>query len=253
MHNGLFPKFIKGRIVKKEALEYMRDFPRDLVSAAFSDYSDGILFGFTVSCQDNKVIIVSEGVCKHQGEIIVIPEIALPVYEYGQLLCINLEIGELEESTDYDTRHIEVALTKYKPSNVNGLELGRFSLSRGAKLRCKHDSFKDLQTPENTLNIIHVPYASIGGHTLNPAVIRKFANELLKLSSDSIDVNFALMCLGGNVVHRSSIQWFTAKKTGGSYEEYDMPTMYEKLNFILSQYGKQDVKPERIKKRPIIM
>jgi hypothetical protein len=252
MHNGLFPIFIKGRTVKKEALEYMRDFPLDFASAAFSDHSNGILFGFTISYSDDKIII-SKGTCKYQNEIIVIPEVALPVYEYGQLLYINLEIGQLEESADYDTRHIGVKLTKHKPSKMNELELGRFSLNQRAKLRCKHDSFRDLQTLENTLNIIHVPYASVGGHTLNPVIIRKFADELLVRSSDAVDVNFALMCLNGNTVHRSSIQWFIAKKTGGSYEEYDILTMYEKLNFILGQHDPQSPKPERTKgRRPII-
>jgi len=190
MHNGLFPKFIKGRTVKKEALEYMRDFPNDFAGAVFNDYSDGVLFGFTIRYEDEKIVI-SKGACKYQSEIIVVPEIDLPVHEYSRLLYINLEIGQLEESMDYDTRSIEIYLAKHRPTRTNELELGRFSLNQGAKLRCKHDSFKDLQTLENTLNIIYVPYASIGGHTLNPVIMRKFADELLVRSSDAVDVNFA--------------------------------------------------------------
>jgi len=245
MWDSIFPIFTKGRVLKKESLECLRDFPRDLADAAFCEYSNGVLFGFTIRYEKDGHISVSKGAYKYQGEIIVVPSIELEIPEYGRLLYTKLVIGEIDETPDCKTCPIAIELDGGKPTEKNEIELGRFSLNKGAILRYKHDSFRDLQTPENTLDITNVPFAGIGGQTLNPIVMKKFAHELMLRSSDSVDISFALLCLAGNVVNKSSIQWYLAKKDNLNYNEYEISILYEKLEVLLSRYDTLVIKSER--------
>lgn len=239
MRNGIFPIFTKGRVVKKESIEYLRDFPYDLVSLAYGAHSDGIIFGFSVRYKD-KSILISKGVLRYQGDIIIVPENSIVITEYEQLLYIKLVLGESRVTEDYKIRHIETRIDRNKPLNANEIELGRFCLSVGAVLRCDYDSFNDLHTPENTLDITHVSYAGIGAVTLHPRVLKEFANALMLNSTEAIDINFALMCLNSGIIHKCSIQWYIAKKNNVEYEDYTLPELYKKLAEILPQNERKE-------------
>jgi len=227
-------------VVKKEALEYLRDFPHDLVSLAFKDYSDGILFGFSVSYESG-CIIISEGAVRYQGDVRIVKGITITTIEFGRVLYIKLIIGERRETADYIHSPAEILITGDEPSTYNNaLELGRFSLNQGAILRCKYDSFRDLRTPENTLDITRVPYAGEGAVTLHPRVLKEYANALIASSVTADDIAFAMMCFNTGVIHKNCIQWHIAKKNGGSYTEYTLDELYEKLLGLLPQYGLKD-------------
>lgn len=49
MQNFAEPLFGKGRVLKKESLEALRDFPGRLAGLFYSDWQDGILYGFDIS------------------------------------------------------------------------------------------------------------------------------------------------------------------------------------------------------------
>ena len=245
MRNGIFPIFAKGRVLKKESIEYLRDFPNDLVSLAHAEYSDGVIFGFSISYADGQVL-VSKGALKFRGEIIVLDENSIPIPEFEQQLFIKLHIGKIRETEDYIACPIEMIMNRIKPLQDSEIELGRFYLNPGAILRCKHDSFRDLHTPENTLDITNVPYAGIGSATMHPIALREYARSLLFESSDAADIAFALMCLNGGVVQKSCIQWHIAKKSNKQYSEYTLATIYDKLSEMLSARRGKPAKPRFI-------
>ena len=247
MRNGIFPKFIKGRVLKKESIEYLRDFPQDITNLAFSDYSDGILYGFTISFE-GEVVLISKGAIKYQGDIIIVPKSNIPITEYGQLLYIKLIIGQYSETEDYKLCPIETKIDSNEPLVENEIELGRFSLNPGAILRCRYDSFSDLFTPENTLGITHVSYAGAGEATLHPIVLKEYARTLMMNSSEATDTAFALTCLNANVIHKNTIQWYIAKKHNNIYEEYPLSELCKKLEETLSQHDCKS-KPEKPKNR----
>jgi hypothetical protein len=64
----MFPNFGKGRILKKEMLESLRDYPRDYLDICFKDYSNGIISGADILVGENG-ITVSRGVVKHNNRI----------------------------------------------------------------------------------------------------------------------------------------------------------------------------------------
>jgi len=238
MRNGFFPLFTKGRVLKKESVEYLRDFPYDLATLAYEGYSDGILSGFSIKSSDDKGCIhVSKGALKYQGDIIMAPDSAIEITEYGVLLYIVLSIGKCRETPDHKVRTMELKAVRGESRADNEIELGRFCINSGAALRSEYDSFSDLRTPENTLDITRVPYAGYGAPTLHPRVLKTFAQAVLAYSQEPDDLAFAIMCLNAGVVHKNSIQWHIAKKADSPYEEYSLDALYEKLEELLPQGG----------------
>lgn len=236
MLNGWYPVFTKGRVVKKESMEYLRDFPHELLNTALNDFSDGILHGFAVSFdEDNEQrrVSVTKGAAKYQGDVLVVPECSVSIDDHEKLLYLKLSIGEKHCTEDYAYRPINILLDSDSLKH-NEFELGRFALNYGAILRCEYDSFSDMVTPENTLDITNVPYAGQGEATLHPRVMKEFARELLQKSSDPADTMFCLMCLNSHMVHKDSILWFVAKRDNANFEACTLPQLYNKLEGFLS-------------------
>ena len=48
MQNFAEPLFSKGRVLKRESLEALRDFPGGLAKLGLSDWTDGVLYGFDI-------------------------------------------------------------------------------------------------------------------------------------------------------------------------------------------------------------
>jgi hypothetical protein len=251
MRNGIFPIYTKGRVLKKESIEYLRDFPYELASLAWENYCDGILFGFNISLED-KNIIVSRGALKYQGNITIVPENTIMLTKYEQILYIKLVIGDYRDTADYKTCLMEVKADRYEAQAENEIELGRFCLNPGAKLRGIYDSFIDLRTPENTLDLTHLSYAGQGTPTFHPRVLQEYARELMAFSTDPLDMSFALLCLNTNLVHKNSIQWYIAKKCNSLYEEYPLGALYEKLLQMLPQHELKEKAKKTRGRGPVI-
>ena len=242
MRNGIFPIFTKGRVVKKESLEYLRDFPYDLATMVHEGYSDGVLCGFKVSLTGANLLI-SQGALKYQGNIIIVNESTIQLSEYGKLLFIKLAIGNCRDTDDYKICRIEINVDQQEQRQENELELGRFCLESGAKLRCEYDSFSDLRTAENTLDLTRVTYAGRGEPTLHPRVLKEFAQALMTSSQEATDTAFGLLCLNAQIVHKKSIEWYLAKKNHSEYKEYSIAQLYDKLAEILPGKKHRPEKP----------
>jgi hypothetical protein len=236
MRNGFFPIFTKGRVLKRESVEYLRDFPNDIATLTYEQYSDGILFGFGIT-SENGFTHITRGAIKHQGNIMIVPENTIRLTDYAEFMYAKLIIGKTHETADYKSCPIEIKVDRNQIKAENEKELGRFCLNSGAILRCKYDSFSDLRTLENTLDLTRVAYAGYEAPTLHPKVMKEYARALLTSSSEPADVAFALMCMNTWVVHKRSIEWHVAKKRNREYEEYTLPQLYEKLLELLPQTG----------------
>ena len=52
MFKNIYPLFERKRLLKKEMLENIRDFPRDIFDIFFRNYSDGILTGCDIEVKE---------------------------------------------------------------------------------------------------------------------------------------------------------------------------------------------------------
>ncbi|UJF32214.1 DNA and RNA helicase [Paenibacillus hexagrammi] len=234
MFTDRFPEFRKGRILKAEMLECVRDYPRNLLDIQLQDYSDGIVAGSGIRVGERHIFI-GRGMVKHQGRIYVLPE-ELPL-EYratGVECVIKLRLLSERSDGDFTERLSEVVLDEELSCSPDEMELGRFKLKEGARIRTDYRSFADYATEYNTLCVIHAPYAGIGGPTLNPQMLRTFASELLQsAATDAADLAFGMTCLNQGIAERTIILHYLARKLGAPYKDYTNAVIHRSLCRIL--------------------
>ena len=253
MQNNSYPLFARGRTLKKESLDIMRDFPRDLFDIAFCEYSDGVLYGLSVSAQHEHVY-VSSGAIKHLGNIIIIKQQALPFTMFEQFVSVKVSIGSKETSKDFETISLEIKTDTNLSLHKNEWELGRFTLSKGARLRLEYTGVSDFKTPNNTLDLTEVLYAGVGKATFSVKLLKIFAQTLLQVANPSpIDTSFAFTVLNSERVQRDFILWYIAKRLNRPFAELSNIEIYQN---IVSIAGNKQVDAQlhvsSARKRPVI-
>lgn len=233
------PHFHKGRILKTGMLENLRDYPRQFVDIAYQRHSDGIVTGAEVQVNASSLTI-ARGIVKHDGRLYTLErDFELPYQSNGKETVLKIQFRAEQVLSDFTTLPGEIMLDE---DNVHvrpdELELGRFKLKEGARLRSDYQSFVDLATEYNTFNVIHVPYAGLGHSTLSPFITRYFANELLKSGTDhAYDAGFAMLCLNGGAVERDVIQHYLGHRLGTGYRELTNERIFAGLRRILGEAG----------------
>lgn len=195
-----YPLFEKGRILKVEMLNALRDFPFDLAQTRYSDYSDGIICGFNVSSKDDMVFI-SSGIIKHQNRIYILKEnIELRCDVLGVDLILKIRFDDYDESEkDFYNYTTEIIFDTEFDLQENDIEICRFDLRNGAKLRSDYTDIYDMSTKYDTVNIIHATFSGYLYKTVSPKLTRFFAEESLKYNiKDPFDINFCMTCLNGD-------------------------------------------------------
>ena len=222
MQEYSIPIFASGRVLRKESMEYVRDFPRDFLDAVYAGYSDGIISGFDVVYDggaEEKNLRVSGGALIRNGEIVVLKEMSAGFDAFDKNICLKLCFGEASATEDFIKTGVEIKADTVFETAENEIELARFRLARSAKLRKKHEykGVEDFTTPDNTLNLVNVKYAGLDSPTFSPALLRIFAKEI-NASRDSADIAFALICLSGGTVNKDCIAQYLAVRLGRDFE-----------------------------------
>lgn len=196
------PQFEKKRLLRVEMLEQLRDYPRDYLDIMLRKYGDGILFGCEITWNEG-ILTVNPGILLYKKKRYFMPDSwdmecqaedqvrYLKVQFLGEA-CHN---GILIGSTD-------IKLDRQRPDLSCEMELCRFRLQKGARLRDTYENFGDYSTEYDTVDLIHVPYASEGGSTLNPFILEAFARESLRSRTQNpIDISFSmnLLAAGGRI------------------------------------------------------
>jgi hypothetical protein len=209
-YNDFRPNFIENHILKARQLECVRDFPREMESLRHADYADGILFGCRVSSDENKAITISPGVILKAG---VFYRLTVPAsVPYGpsdetQYLKARFGLADADEE-DISKKSAEIALG-VSPAIKGEIELARFKLKEGARLRSDYTGFDDLDTEFDTLCVLHSPCAAPGGNTLLPFVTRFFAEEALSHNPENpLDAFFAMFCLQSERVTGGVLRYY---------------------------------------------
>ncbi|MGG4450234.1 DNA and RNA helicase [Brevibacillus porteri] len=221
MFSHLYPNFHKGRILKREMLENLRDYPRHFVDLYFQDYTDGIISGVDVSIGEG-TLTVGRGIVKHQGRIYLFDrEERVPYEATGTETVLKIRFHEETSLTDYYVYETSFVLDQEIESRQDEKELGRFKLKQGARLRGDYQDLADMATEFNTWNIVHVEHAGRNEPTLAPFILRYFANEMLKtVTNHPYDLAFAMQCLNADRVERGLILHYIGNRMGTGYREY---------------------------------
>ncbi len=236
MFKNLFPVFGKGRILKKEMLENLRDYPRNYLDIYYKNYSDGIISGTELVISEN-LITINEGIIKFNGKLYMLSDKLSIPYTYTNKEVL-IKIRFLDETSDQDYKFSEtrVYIDENPISEDSELELGRFKLREGAILRSKYQDFQDFSTEFNTINIISTNYAGIGKPTLNPLILKYFSHIVFKNSSEnSYDIGFAMQCINQEIINRDLILYYISNRLGIGYKEYTNLEIYKHLTSIIRE------------------
>ncbi len=235
MFENKYPLFNSGRLLKIEMLEELRDFPREFFDAQFKGYSDGIISGCDLEIFDN-YIKISKGIIKYHDVIYILQEDNELEYTCNNKLTI-LKVKFLPEMQDSDFKinSTEISLTEELNLEENEIEICRFKLRNGAKLRSNHTDFIDLGTEYDTVNTIHAPYAAYGESSLNPEILRRFGRELLECNlNEPWDISFAMMCVQSkDAIQKEIIKSYLAYKLNIEMGYYSNIDLYYYLSDVL--------------------
>ncbi len=236
MFSNHYPHFLKGRILKTEMLENLRDYPRNVIDILFQEDSDGIIAGADVLVGEDSLTI-TRGIVKHNGRMYLLTDNhRLPYRASGKETLLKIRFHEAVSGSDFTSHQTEIILDDQVRLDQNERELARFKLKEGARLRTQYQSFADLATEFNTLNIIHTEYAGHGRSTLHPAILRYFASEALQCApSHPFDIAFAMQCLNHGPVDRELILMYLANRLGTGYREYTNIQIHKHLGHLLDE------------------
>ena len=149
------PEFHSGHILKQEMMVELSAYLYHLGPLLYQNCTDGIVSGCTLTTTEDS-IVVNPGVIRYEGELYLIREPQLIHYTpTNTTRVLNIVFHDQVQTDSFVTREMELAFTEGASSETRYLELCRFKLQPGARLRYTYTSFADRET-EYDLSLIHI-------------------------------------------------------------------------------------------------
>lgn len=240
MFSAIYPLFEKGRLLKIEMLECLRDFPREILQIYLKDYKNGILSGCEISVNEY-CLVIQPGIILFHGILYVLKDTYEVPYLSNDRLTV-LKVNCLDKDIEKDFIHYisQIYLDYNTTCKETEVELCRFKLKKGARLRMEYKDFYDFNTEYDTVNRIYVPYLGKGKTTLVPEIVMAFARAALKYHPlEAIDLQFCFLALQNNGrVERSVLEAYLEAKNEQINDQTSQIILYEGLSNILRRIEK---------------
>lgn len=250
MFQNIYPVFEAKRLLKKEMLENLRDFPRKLFDLQYQDYSDGILAGCGIRWGGEELKILP-GILLYRGVPYFLEEpYSIRCRAEGELAYLKVHFWDKSVGTGQEEFFSQIVVDGQAPDRDQELELARFKLQPGARLRWEYVDFYDHETEFDTVNRIHVPFAAPGHASIWPQICKSFGREMLKYPvQNPWDSAFCLGCLqlAAAMPYEAVRAYLNARLERD--QEYTNGQIYGALKNILADVGGKGTGPERPQKR----
>ena len=193
------PLFQDAHLLRRGMLEALSDYTFLFQEYLYKGYGDGILSGCGLSATQD-AIVLDRGILLFENRPYLLKEPMMAVYRpTNNLTVLKLKFSDEMRDPNYIYREMELVFSQQTQMRKGEMELCRFTLQEGARLRHQYRDFEDRDTIYDTLNRVHVPYASPGGSTLSPEITGNFAAEMLEIPSIAdFDALFCMQILGQN-------------------------------------------------------
>lgn len=228
------PQFKKKRLLRAEMLEQLRDYPRDYLEIMYAGYSDGVLCGCGLVWNEDR-ITVEPGMILHKNKLYFMKDpLHLECPAEDRIRYVKVQFLTLVYENERTIGNTRVYLDDKLPDPSCELELCRFRLQAGARLRNTYENFSDCVTEFDTIHLVEVPWASPVMPTLHPAVLRQYAMEILrKNSGDGMDTGFAMNVLANDgVMPAEALRFYIENRLGDRMPEGNQ-ALYDGLKKIL--------------------
>lgn len=195
MAENIYPLFERNRIMRKEFLWALRDYSYGFMRLEYEKYADGILEGLDLHVTKD-AIKIGTGIVKYHDSIILFEKEELISYEpTEQFRSLKLKMKQEKKSDDYILNSATPFLDADLERKEDEIEICRFKLKAGARLRNDYIGFYDIETEFDTVNLVNATWAAVEKPGLCPAITRYFAKEAIKCKLHSRDASFTALCL----------------------------------------------------------
>jgi hypothetical protein len=257
MNGQVFPLFEHAHVLRTAMLTELRDYAYEYGRLVHEDYSDGIVSGCSITTTVD-TITLNRGVIRYMGNLYLITEpLSLAYYPTDNWTVFKLEFKDEVRKDGYIYRAVETSLAGNLEPGKNEMEICRFKLQAGARLRMKYVDFADRNTEFDTVNTIYAPFAALGTSSLAPDITQAFAREAAAYALDPVDTAFCLQALNTKgALNREAIILYTAAKLKKAFTEYDNLEIFEALQTILNQIkgnGERELSRAARQRRQVIV
>lgn len=252
------PIFQSGNILKQEMLESLKQYIVDYTILKYKDYSDGILRGCQITTTDNRIVL-------HSGVIILggMPFYIKDSFEINcmptnKVKALIIRAGETEYDRCFETKSVEFIIVDLEDINNTDIEVCRFRLQQGAKLRYEYRNMEDMNTEFDTICLVHSQWAAFGENSLSYYILHQFASEMIKINKETKeDRQFIgqILASNGESLSAECINYYISCRQNKPYTERKTDEMYEGLFEILkmTRNGKRNMAANNIRERRILV
>lgn len=250
-----YPIFEKKKLLRIEMLEHMRDYPRNLERLYMKTMSDGIVSGCDVSWFDDELVI-QPGLLYRAGKIYVMEKeekCACP--PQGKRVFVKVIFSAESRENSLVTGMGRIQISDIPAASATELELCRFHLQNGAKLRCQYESFNDYSTEYNTLNRIDTPFSDYNDPVLWPKMMEQYAKEMLSKNPVNVtDSIFAMQILGNHgVCSRTLLVTYLNSRIRKMKKNWNNQELYQELLNLLNSEREERGQNESWRSRNMVI
>ena len=196
MFRYVYPHFEKKRLLRGEMLEQLRDYPKDFIRLSFDGYGDGVVAGCAVTW-DHAVLTIHPGILLYRKRVYLMDApYCMECGAWDAVRYLKVQFLTEERGSGHIAGNTRILLDEAAPDAACEMELCRFRLQEGARLRDTYENFEDFSTAYDTVNLICAPFAAEGGSTLSPLLLRSFAGEMVRREgATALDLAFSMNIL----------------------------------------------------------
>lgn len=212
----IYPTFKNGKILTSEMLIALRDMAWLREQTVYQDYPKGIIWGCRLKIE-GQYICIEPGQIKCRDYVFLLgKEERIEYAPTESYISLKFKAGEREEFSGYVRYRTSFFLDARLELEEDEVELCRFKLKEGARLRTQYKDFYDIQTEYDTLNLAHATWAAADGNSLSKEVTDFFAGQVLACEEvEETDRQFAYLLLQGKEAVRADVLTdYLMRKTG---------------------------------------
>lgn len=230
-----YPEFNNKHLLKAVMMEQLRDYPRIYTQLLFQGQESGIVNGCELSWNDDRLSINSGIISWNENLYFLDKPYTLECHPEDQLQYLVVKFLEEIKNSDKVIGETRIYLKNEPVYKQDEMELCRFRLQEGARLRSVYKDFEDYSTEYDTINIIYSPFAGKQESNISPKILMSFAVEMMRMENEnSFDISFSMNVLANEGrVSRRLVELYLKKRSGQDFNSKDSLQIYQGLLRLL--------------------
>lgn len=236
MNGQVFPLFEQAHILRTPMLTELRDYAYEYGQLDYEGFSDGIVSGCRITSTED-TITLNRGTIRYRERLYLIVEpVSLVYVPTEEWTMFKLAFKDEVRDGGYIYREVEAGLTDNFALRPEEIELCRFKLKAGARLRMQYVDFFDRNTEFDTVNVIYAPHAAYGKSSISPEITRAFALAAVPYNAETLDTVFCMEALNAKgALGREAIILYAAAKLKKEFRDYSNKEIFDMLCAILTE------------------